>query len=434
MANPQYFESPYNAEFQQRLKILTSCNKAQISEFFVSTGTAERHHSQSLESHPAPVMPLRIALCPSAYFPHIGGVEEVSRQLARRLNSRVMHTSVITNRHPADLPRHETVDGLDVHRLSFFIPRKDLSSLLYIPQVIESITKLVSVIRRERIDILHVICASSNSIYAYLAKKLTGVRLVVSLHGETFADVNKIYQQSAFARWSLRKLLESADCVTACSQFTLDHAEQLLGLKLPNSKVIYNAVDLPLTTKSAESKPAFIMTAGRLVANKGFEQLIHAFAMLPQEFDQIKLRIIGDGPDMTRLKQTSETLGISHRVDFKGRLERDEISRSYNDCLFYVCASPIESFGIACLEAMSCKKAVIAPNAGGPPEFIGANEGILVDTTDVDAIKNALVMLLTNQDRLIAMGNAGYEKSKSFSWNAIAQSYLDMYQSVRNSQ
>jgi glycosyltransferase involved in cell wall biosynthesis len=198
---------------------------------------------------------------------------------------------------------------------------------------------------------------------------------------------------------------------------------------------VHNAVDLPDATHETSEQVSgfcrpFIMSAGRLVVNKGFDTLLKAFARIANDFCGIDLLIVGDGPERDQLTSLANELGLSGRVMFVGRMDRQQISNLYERCHFFVCASPIESFGIACLEAMSSGKALIAPKTGGPPEFINDDEGILVDTNKVEDVAEAMRDLLANTTRLKRMGIASKLKSLRFTWSSIIEQYLDVYSAV----
>jgi glycosyltransferase involved in cell wall biosynthesis len=277
------------------------------------------------------------------------------------------------------------------------------------------------------------ICASTNTFYASVAKKLLKVPLVISLHGETFADSNRLYEKSKFARWSLKTVLLAADRITGCSRIVLQDACSKLGLNLKDATVVPNGVDMPQVDAPEWRRPVarrYILSVGRLVCNKGMDSLIKAFSLVAQKYRDVDVVVAGEGPELPTLQSLSSKHDLNGRIHFVGKIAHADLAPLYENCEFFVCASPIESFGMACLEAMSFGKAVITTNNGGPRDFIDSNEGLLVDTTDITALSKAICDLLEDPARVKSLGEAARKKSISYDWDSVTQQYIDIYKSL----
>lgn len=376
---------------------------------------------------------MNIAIFASAFYPHVGGVEELCRQLAHAYIAQGHGCIVLTNRWPRDLPSRETYEGIDVFRLPFRIPEGSLKAQIsYRLTHRRIISELIAVLRERRIDIMHVQCVSSNGYYALLAKRALGLPLVVTAQGELTMDAGKLYEKSPFANRVLRELLDEADFITACSKHTLKELENWYGSPLgKRGATIHNGIRLA-DFESAEPyrhpRP-YVLAIGRLVPQKGFDVLIDAYAQAALRSHD--LLIAGEGPELAALRAQAQARGLNGTVHFVGRADRKTAVALFKGCSFFVLPSRLEPQGIVNLEAMAAGKGVIASAVGGVPEIVrDAITGLLVPPGDATEMAGALKRVASD-DRLRRMlGEAGRETAKSFDWSMIAQEYLSLYSSV----
>src|SRR5919204_2731654 len=238
---------------------------------------------------------LRILLVPSAYYPHVGGIEELTRQLALAFEERGHDAAVLTNRWPPGVPRSEMLDGIDVTRLRFPLPAKRLSALAHFFGTSPAAAiALVRHIHRWRPDIVHVIGAGPPSAYVAALHAWLRPPLVFTAQGELTFDAYGVFARSATLLAGLRRILRRADTVTACSAFVMRDLEKLEEIRGP-SYVIPNGVE-PRDFESVDPDEDFdpyVLGLGRLVPQKGFDLLIDAFAA--EEFAEFNLVLAGDG-------------------------------------------------------------------------------------------------------------------------------------------
>ena len=189
---------------------------------------------------------MNIAIFASAFYPHFGGVEEACRHLALEYGRRGHQATIITTRHPKDLPAQETIQGVDVWRFPFEMPRARPAGMVhFLTQFPGERRAVIDLLRTLQTDIIHVQCVGPNGFYALWAAQATGLPLVVTTQGERTMDAGRLYQKSVAANWTLKTLLRRADYVTACSAQTLDDVEEFAGFPLDaKSRPVYNGVDL----------------------------------------------------------------------------------------------------------------------------------------------------------------------------------------------
>jgi glycogen synthase len=193
--------------------------------------------------------------------------------------------------------------------------------------------------------------------------------------------------------------------------------------------VVFNGVDLSEQPGSDLQLPErFVLAAGRLVKNKGFDILIKAFGVLADTFPHVHLIIAGEGEEHRQLAELIEASGLSSRVTLFGRADRSAIASLFQHCELFVMPSPVEPFGIVCLEGLRAGKPVIATTGGGPREFL--REGIdsfLVEPYSSDGLAGAMSKLLGDAQLRQKMGSAAAESARRFDWREIGRQYLEIY-------
>lgn len=379
----------------------------------------------------------RIALLPSSYPPSLGGVEELTRHLALSLVAGGDRVEVWTG-HPDDATPEavEVRDGLVVRRLPMPLPATNWSALRRSATTgVRTVFSLRDAVAAFRPDVLHVQCFGPNGAYAAALARLTGVPLVVTLQGETVMDDGDIFETSRTLRASLRHALARAAAVTACSAFTLDDAVHRFGLRPGHGEVIPNGVDLagtapgPIRPAALPDGP-YVLALGRVVAKKGFDLLLEAFAAAGAS-ERFDLVIAGTGGALDDLERRAERLGLTGRVHFVGRLDREEVAAAMAAAELFVMPSRVEPFGIVILEAWRAGTAVLATTRGGPPEFVrDGQDGVLVDPFDRPAFTAGLDHLLGDDRVRRAVADAGRARVADFAWPSVADRYRGVYRSV----
>lgn len=381
---------------------------------------------------------MNIAIFASAFYPHFGGVEEVCRNLALEYRRRGHGVVVLTAKYPAPLPACETVQGIEVHRLAWEMPNGSLQGMARFARCYPvDMTLTVRLLRQQKIDLIHVHCLSSNGFYALGAARLTGLPLVVTTHGERTMDAGKLYQKSATANWTFKRLMARAAYVTACSEQTLDDARQFVGSPLAGkSRPIYSGFSLEEfeagQTSYSHPRP-YLLALGRVVPQKGFDVLIDAYARLYAHVtDAPDLLIAGDGAERDSLQKRVGDLGLTDRVHLIGFADRPTAVSLFRGCEMFILPSRHEPQGIVNLEAMACAKPVIASRVGGVPEIVlDGVTGLLVPGEDAAALAQALESLLADPQKARALGDAGRARVVAeFTWPRIADQYFEIYDAV----
>jgi glycosyltransferase involved in cell wall biosynthesis len=205
-----------------------------------------------------------------------------------------------------------------------------------------------------------------------------GGPLVVTAHGR---DVRNAGAVPGVARLTAR-VVERASSVIAVSEYLRRELEEKVPAARGKTEVVDSGVDLERfrSVEPAErlDSPAFVHV-GSLTERKNVLRLADAFASLGRG----SLTFVGDGPLRGALEQRE-------RVRVVGRVPHDAVP-GWLAAADVVCGPAlVEPFGQAILEAMACERSVVATRIGGPPEFVTADAGVLVDPLDTGELARAL--------------------------------------------
>jgi GalNAc-alpha-(1->4)-GalNAc-alpha-(1->3)-diNAcBac-PP-undecaprenol alpha-1,4-N-acetyl-D-galactosaminyltransferase len=201
--------------------------------------------------------------------------------------------------------------------------------------------------------------------------------------------------------WAVLRFLvyRRADALVVQTETAAHWFRKWLGRRPPVS-VIPNPVVPPSESRQAPPqvlKP-FILAAGRLVPQKGFDVLIRAFALAAPECGQLRLVIAGDGPAAQALRCLVAELRLENRVLFLGQIR--ELQTLMLQAEGFILASRYEGFPNVLLEALASGLPVVATDCpSGPREILrGGNFGLLVPCEDPSALAGALRRLATDSD------------------------------------
>jgi glycosyltransferase involved in cell wall biosynthesis len=217
------------------------------------------------------------------------------------------------------------------------------------------------------------------------AARVANAPLVVMAHGQDVANLGRVPGITAATRWVLAR----SSAVIANSRWLAGRLLEKIPAAEPKLAIADCGVDLdafsPLPASEARRKlgwdgegPAFVCV-GSLIERKNVVRLADAFASL----DRGRLAFVGDGPLRDRLEGRPD-------VVLTGRLPQSEVPRWVAACDVLCQPSLIEPFGQATLEAMAMERTVVATSNGGPPEFVTAEAGVLVDPQDLAALPRAM--------------------------------------------
>ncbi|MDT7537997.1 MAG: glycogen synthase [Actinomycetota bacterium] len=361
---------------------------------------------------------MRIWLAPSAFFPHSGGVEELTLKLGQHLQRRGHDVLVVVHRHPADLPAQAVVEGLPVRRVSFPTAGRRPGRVLAVGRDHRRVQAELSAL--DRPDLVHIQCPSNQTLPIALFTRRTSTPLVLTSQGEIVMDADRIYQRSRYLRQSLRFGTRQAAALTACSRWTAEQAARIAPT-FATARSVPNGVDPGDWSMAPVPVEPVFCCWGRHVPQKGLDLAIEAFGQARARLPGARLLVGGDGPERSRLAALA-----GPGVEFLGPLDRGGVRAMLQSARVAIVPSRVEPFGIVALEALAAGRSLVySRTAGGLPEAVG-DRGRGVDPADTTAFAHALVGAAV--DPVDAEGNAAY--AASFSWDAITEQYAEIYATV----
>jgi rhamnosyl/mannosyltransferase len=241
-------------------------------------------------------------------------------------------------------------------------------------------------------------------------------------------------QGRGFLRPVVRTVLRRAAAIVVPSRAHLALSKELRGFEA-KAEVIPFGIDerrWNVVPPPAPGQPPRAIFIGRLVAYKGVDILLRALERVPD----LRLDIVGAGPEMARLKTLMRALAISDRVRWFGEYPDEDLPRRMADADFLVLPSVTveEMFGLVVLEAMAAGRPVITtalPSAVREVNVKGVT-GLEVPLRDVDALAEALELLGRDPRLREKMGAAGRQRVKEqFTQARMAQRHIELYERVR---
>ena len=363
-------------------------------------------------------------------YPTFGGSGVVATELGKALAQEGNKVHFITYSQPTRLDFLN--ENLFYHEVEFH----SYPLFEYPPYELALASKMVSVVKSEKLDLLHVHYAIPHASAAFMAKQILKaegiiVPVVTTLHGTDITLVGKDPSYAPVVAFSINQ----SDGVTAVSHDL--KRETFQSFKITNEiEVIPNFIDLEKFKKQKKDhfKNAICPNGESLVVHtsnfrkvKRVTDVIKIFANIHSEIPA-KLLMIGDGPDRTKAESMCRELDISHDVRFLGKLEAVEEVLSVAD--LFLMPSEKESFGLAALEAMACEVPVISSNTGGLPELnVQGVTGFLSPVGDVeDMTRKALFVL--DKNNLPKFKENALKRAKEFDITQILPIYEEYYQRI----
>jgi glycosyltransferase involved in cell wall biosynthesis len=155
-----------------------------------------------------------------------------------------------------------------------------------------------------------------------------------------------------------------------------------------------------------------VLAVGRHVAQKGFDLLLRAWALVVRALPDARLRIVGDGPLRAANERLAQELGVQSGIEWLAPTEH--IERRFREAAVFVLPSRYEGMPLALLEAQAMGVPAVAFDCPtGPAEIITADTGRLVPAGDVDGLAQALISLLRAPDLRERMGHAAIARSRA---------------------
>lgn len=364
-------------------------------------------------------------------YPTFGGSGVVATELGKALADRGHQVHFVTYNQPARLDLFS--ENLFYHEVSV----NNYPLFDFPPYELALASRLVDVVRFEKLDVLHVHYAIPHASAAFMAKQILMtygiyIPVVTTLHGTDITLVGKDHTFKPVVTFSINK----SDGVTAVSENLREDTYKFFEIE-NDIKVIPNFIDLNRFSLKAKDhfKRAIAPFGEKILVHtsnfrkvKRTEDVVKIFAKVIKTIPS-KLLMVGDGPERSGCEQLCRDLGVTDNVRFLGKQDAIEEILSVAD--LFLMPSQSESFGLAALEAMACKVPVISSNAGGLPELnVDGETGFLRDVGDVEGMGERAIYILEDEARLETFKENALARAKLFDLATILPLYENYYMEV----
>lgn len=378
---------------------------------------------------------MRILFVNYEYPPLGGGGGVVNAWLAAELARR--HDVTVLTSGAFDLPEHDVSGDVEIIRTPTFFRRQvAVANLPAMAAFIAGGGRLGRKLMRTReFDVLNTHFALPSGPVGALLARTAELPNVLSVHGGDLYDPTKWMSphRHAALRALVRRIVDRADAVVGQSRNTNANLRRYYGAAVEPHLIPLGIPRPPQPTRGRNElglgPDEFVMiTIGRLVPRKGTDQLLSLVTRLGKN---VRLVIVGDGPDLEALKLKADRLGAAARVTFTGFVSDSRKADWLAASDLYVSTSQHEGFGLVYLEAMSQGLPIVCYDHGGQTDFLtsGVN-GVLLRLNDLDGFESAVRGLWSDVAKRSSMAARNRRDVEQYFIETCADRYEELFREL----
>ncbi len=364
-------------------------------------------------------------------YPTFGGSGVVATELGKSLAKKGHNVHFITYSQPVRLGSFR--ENVTYHEVSV----SDYPLFEYQPYETVLASKMVDVVKHEKLDILHVHYAIPHASAAFMAKMILrsqGIEIpfVTTLHG---TDITLVGRDPSFEP-VITFCLNQSDAVTAVSQSLKDDTYKHFSTTR-HIEVIPNFIQVPgdFQTLDRSRRDCYAPDGEFLLCHVSNFRKVKRVKDVLRVFQKVnavrpsRLLMVGDGPERYKLEELCRELKLCDRVKFLGKVTDTQHALQISD--IFILPSETESFGLAALEAMAVGVPVISSNTGGIPEVnIHGVTGYLSNVGDVEDMANNTLKILTDKETLLRFRRNAQDRALQFDIDSVVKQYEEVYASL----
>lgn len=362
-------------------------------------------------------------------YPTFGGSGVVATELGIALADRGHEVHFVTYKQPVRLDLLN--NNIYFHEVN--VPEYPLFQ--YQPYELALSSKLVDTIKLYGIELLHVHYAIPHAYAGYMAKKMLKeediyIPMITTLHGTDITLVGK----HPFYRSAVTFSINKSDVVTSVSEdlrkstleiFDVTQEIDVIPNFIDRRKYGDQFTDCQRSSMATEDE-RIVTHISNFRKVKRIPDVIAIFNGIQKRLPA-KLVMVGEGPEKAAAEKQARQLGIEDKVLFLGN--SNEIDRILCFSDLFLLPSETESFGLAALEAMINKVAVVSTNTGGIPEVnVHGETGYMSDVGDVESMIEQSIAVLADKDRLDEFKAKAYQRALQFDIQHILPLYESVYE------
>ena len=370
----------------------------------------------------------------------VGGIARVVHDLSHRLIKDGHDVTVVTYKE-GNVEDYENDGGVKVYRVNNYMinPNNFIDWIMQLN--FNLVSKATEIINKEGpFDVIH----AHDWLVTYAAKTLKDafkIPIIATIHATESGRNSGIHDETQrYINDSEWLLTYEATEVIVNSNYMKNELQRLFGLPYEKINVVPNGVNLNLYNgverdynfrrQYAADNEKIILYVGRLVYEKGVQNLIAAMPKILNGYHDSKLIIAGRGGMLDELRDEVRRLGIDNKVYFTGYLSLDKVTKMYKCADVAVFPSTYEPFGVVALEGMLSGTPVVVSDVGGLNEIVDHRvNGMKSYAGNPNSIADSILELLYNPGLCTEIAKNAKAKVKSqYNWNKIAQDTHFIYQ------
>jgi glycosyltransferase involved in cell wall biosynthesis len=289
----------------------------------------------------------------------------------------------------------------------------------------DSTRNFFRIFKKLRPDVVH-LHNQTPTIYASIAARLVGVPAIISTRHNLAAPP---YNRVAELKYRFAALF--CDWIVGICDATAENLRKIQTASARKITRVYNGAVPLARVKPASTPPEGVFTlvfVGRLAAVKNHPLLLKAFCQALSSMPDLRLWIVGDGPERKASESLAGELGISAQVTFWG--QQLDVAPYFTGADAFIMSSKSEGLPVSLLQAFSVGLPVIVTDVGGMAEVVRlANAGLTVSPTDPNDMASAILRLAGNpaeRNQFSSNGEASFHAR--FSLATMVNAYMDLYQ------
>jgi N-acetyl-alpha-D-glucosaminyl L-malate synthase BshA len=361
-------------------------------------------------------------------YPTFGGSGVLATELGLYLSKKGYEIHFITYKQPVRI--QNLTPNLHFHEVH--VPNYDLFK--YQPYELALSSKMVDVVIKYKIDLLHVHYAIPHAYAAYMSKKMLAdegisIPMITTLHGTDITLVGS----HPFYKKAVQFTINHSEYVTAVSKSLKEDTERLFDIS-NGIKVIPNFVDIKkIKYRNVPCEKGQIAPDDQMIIThisnfrplKRIIDILKTFKIISEQLN-VKLLMVGDGPEKERAKRFCKAHQMEDKVLFLGRSNEIDEILCFSD--LFLLPSEQESFGLAALEAMVHSVPVVCSDVGGLPEVIEDGlSGYLCPLGDIKTMAAKAIYILEDPNRHQQFKKQAYNSSQKFDIEKVVIQYEELY-------
>lgn len=315
---------------------------------------------------------------------------------------------------------HYRALGIVTHTLKMrraIAPLSDLTALI----------KLLTIIRRERIDLIHA-HSSKAGFLARVAATLTGKPIVYTPH--CFAFLNDVGRVRRYVYRVLERLVVPLTTILLVLSREEEAAARSLGYQARQVMRLRNGIAAPETTLPTSSAAESLTVGffGRLTPQKGADILLKAAAEVVKHLPNVRFRLHGSGPAERKLRTLAAALDLGSHVEFDGAYSAADVLALMREMTVVVVPSRWEGAPYVVLEAWCAAVPLLATAVGGVPEMVVHGEsGLCVPAGSAEGLADALLLLLRTPSLRERLAHGGRTRLAAYTIAGMVGEVCDAY-------